>query len=1139
MALRILLIKDNNINTDRLIEYIKGIHFEILINEIRFDSINDVIKAEQFDIIFIEYSNDLFIVESTIERIKMNLKDSIIISFSNSISASEAFTLGNLGCNGYININNEEDFAVIKKQLNLLKIRKLDNYNYENLNTILLSIADGVISTDRNGIVIYINNAAERIMGINRYEALEQNIHEIFIIEDFYNNERLKLPIEKVMETKTPIGLVNDTALKTKSQELKLLSANISPIIYSENEVNGTVIVFRDITKIKKIEHELLEERNNLINTFKNMPVGMIIINDKFEIELTNERLLKLTEYNENEIRGKGIGDILCCGNSEYIRCGSSEECGNCDLRKELIKVMKIKGNIVLYKEIESYKTKIKRIYKVSMVHISVSSTDKIVLAIEDVTEEKNMENSLIESRDFYLSLFDNFPALILRTDDKMKANYFNENWVSYTGQSYDEQVDFGWLNVFHPEEQEFLEVIKRSFEEKAELHYEHRIRRHDGIYRWVLSRATPYYNIDGEFGGYIFSSYDITEQKESAKKLVESERKYKKLFMNMYNGFLYNKIIYDENEKPINSIIIDINESLEKIFSIKKEDIVGKKLTEISLTILNYFNIEESLEQISLGETISEDINVYEDNSLWINITAYLTEKEYYAIIVTDITEKKTIEIERQESMRLATEAYKTKSEFLANMSHEIRTPLNGILGMIDLTMLTELDDEQNDNLKTAKNCADTLLKIINDILDFSKLEAGKMKVLKREFDLHSLIEKIHRMHKFKAKEKFLELNIMYDKNIPKVLVGDINKIEQVLNNLLSNAIKFTETGEITVGIKLKKKNTKTVHIVFEVVDTGIGISKADMDKLFVSFSQVDGSKTRTHGGTGLGLVISKHLLEIMGGTISVESEKGIGSKFSFSLPFELTNKNIIEKEIETIIPLSKNKSKILLVEDDRVNQMVISKQLKEMGHECIIANNGIEALEYINKADFDLCLMDIQMPILDGINTTIMIRKNQKKLNKYLPIIALTAHALRGDRERFLSIGMDDYISKPSQMQDLYNVIEKVLKKHKNINSENNDIIKEDISNKEDISEKIKQIQREMGLMEESINIKNTENIERIAHKIKGISEEIGFNDIRVLAFRVELAARRGNIMDIIELKKEVEKNFIKAVEEISNIK
>ncbi|MDR1607896.1 MAG: PAS domain-containing protein [Deltaproteobacteria bacterium] len=403
------------------------------------------------------------------------------------------------------------------------------------------------------------------------------------------------------------------------------------------------------------------------------------------------------------------------------------------------------------------------------------------------------------------------------------------------------------------------------------------------------------------------------------------------------------------------------------------------------------------------------------------------------------DFDERKKMEMEystikEQErelklSRDLAEESARAKSEFLANMSHEIRTPMNAIIGLTHLVLETELDEQQADYIKRAEMAAQALLRIINDILDFSKIEAGKLEMEETAFQLVDCLNAVLSILEVKAVEKGLTFKIIVDQEVPSYYLGDPVRLSQILNNLVSNAIKFTSEGSITVNVALKSLTEEEAFLLFKVIDTGIGLSEEQLKTLFTAFTQADTSITRRYGGTGLGLTISKRLVEMMGGQIWCESILGVGSQFSFTTRLKLF-KGIEpqEEKVKTLGLVSEGLesvkgAKILLTEDNEVNQLVASRILAKAGFEVKIANNGLEAVSMVRAEPFDLVLMDIQMPEMDGLTATKTIRAIPGF--ERIPIVAMTAHAMSGDRELSLAAGMNDHISKPINIQELYQAL------------------------------------------------------------------------------------------------------------------
>lgn len=371
------------------------------------------------------------------------------------------------------------------------------------------------------------------------------------------------------------------------------------------------------------------------------------------------------------------------------------------------------------------------------------------------------------------------------------------------------------------------------------------------------------------------------------------------------------------------------------------------------------------------------------------------------------------------------AEEAKKTQEQFLANMSHEIRTPINGVIGMAQLIATTKLSLEQKEYMDIINESAANLLVIINDILDVTKMKVGKIALEEVNYSLHDTIRSLVKIFNFKTSLKGIALNWEIDKEIPKFLSGDPVRLNQILTNLINNAIKFTEKGEVKLSVGLMEEDDKSVTLKFVVQDTGIGIAEDKIESVFESFTQASTDTTRKYGGTGLGLTISKQLIELQGGSISLSSKPGVGSVFSFFLP--------VKKAIESITPdilvtadvaTTMDQINILLAEDNLINQKVASKLLFKKGAVVDIANNGSEVLDMLAKKTYDVILMDINMPVLDGFETTQSIRQNQSAFQK-IPIIALTASALASEKAKCLQAGMDDYLSKPFKAEELFEKI------------------------------------------------------------------------------------------------------------------
>ena len=529
-------------------------------------------------------------------------------------------------------------------------------------------------------------------------------------------------------------------------------------------------------------------------------------------------------------------------------------------------------------------------------------------------------------------------------------------------------------------------------------------------------------------------------EEKQSA---VKSD-KYKKLFLNLPVGFAQAQILRDaQSGRNMGYRISDANETFGRLFDLDISDYYDKVISESRVEVLQDINAWFEAYNNSgtkLGELLAVEITMERLNKVF-NIVMYKSEADYINMVVIDITEQKETENKLSKAIKDANAAYKTQSEFLANMSHEIRTPINGILGMLQLTLMADdLQADYRDNLTTAKNCADTLLRLINDILDISKLEAGKYNLREENFDIKAIIEETVAAQIPIANGKGLGLDCTFGSNIPKLVRGDGQRIQQVLNCMLSNAIKFTNEGGVRVKVACLDDGMDKVKLRIAVADSGIGISDADKNKLFIRFSQVDASDTRKYGGSGLGLVITKQIVELMGGNITVQSKEGLGSTFIVEVPLKLIKAAEVEveesaatEEEPAVFSLAgHSRARILVAEDEPVNQQVIGKLLGMAGYSYDIAENGEKAVELFKQKEYQAALFDVQMPVMDGLAATQEIRALELRENrKRLPIIAVTARAMFGDKERILEAKLDDYIAKPYNLNDVVETLKKYVDK------------------------------------------------------------------------------------------------------------
>ncbi|MBZ4041250.1 GAF domain-containing hybrid sensor histidine kinase/response regulator [Flavobacterium hibisci] len=471
-----------------------------------------------------------------------------------------------------------------------------------------------------------------------------------------------------------------------------------------------------------------------------------------------------------------------------------------------------------------------------------------------------------------------------------------------------------------------------------------------------------------------------------------------------------------------------------------------------------------------------------------------------------------KNIELDAQK--KIAERAVLAKDSFLANMSHEIRTPLNAIIGFTDLLAQTKLDTTQRDYIDSVQIAGENLLLIINDILDLSKIESGNLTIEAQPFNLKKILKHVYNLLKIKASSA-VEFNLFVDTELPELVIGDQGRLNQILVNLTGNALKFTEEGEVTVSVKKVNETDDDYSLRFSVKDTGIGIQEEKLKTIFERFTQAEESTTRRFGGTGLGLSIVKQLVELQNSEIHVKSKEGRGSEFSFVLTYKKAD--YVETPIEKLLEEHLGKLKILLCEDNALNQKLAKSVIENFGFELDIAENGEEGIDLLSKNNYDLVLMDLQMPVKDGYQTTEYIRKEMKLT---IPIIAMTAHSLVGEQERCYDVGMDAYVPKPFKQAMLLETIKTVLTKDTNQPPKRkidlsfldemscgNPNFKQDM-----IDLFIQKIPNELAQLEEAFNSNDMESVKKLTHNMRSSLDIFMLKDLSNFLSIIEQEAIMG---------------------------
>ncbi len=953
--------------------------------------------------------------------------------------------------------------------------------------------------------------------------------------------------------------------------ELHLLSIQKTPKLRQDGSVEYVVVSAEDITE-RKYTEEALAESNERMRILAQQVPGVVFQYQRFpdghdEFPFTSDHIADLYEVTPSEIRNDGSKAHSRAHPEDFNR---------------------IRHTIL---ESQTQLTPWQCEYRVVLprsgtrwlrgVANPTPQPDGSVLwngYISDITDIKQAEIELALSQEqFALAIWGSNDG-IWDWDLTTNELFLSAKWKEQLGYRDDEVPNEypSFERRIHPDDKPLIQAKIQRYLEGLDQKYdlEFRLRHKDGSYRWIRSRGEAVRDANGIPTRMAGSHTDVTESKQAADEMQRLGRQLREV-IDLVPAYIF--------AKDIDGHFLMVNRALADVFNLTPEELVGRTERELGTPeeqIAEYSKTEQKVIDSHTPLLVPNERIRKKDGTIGWFQTMKMPyahpgcEKPAILCVATDITERKQSEnallnanIEMEEAMARANQmamqaevANVAKSDFLANMSHEIRTPMNGVIGMTSLLLDTPLNDEQRRYAEIIRSSGDSLLTLLNDILDYSKIEAGKLAVETTDLDLDKTLQEVIDTMGTRAQGKNLELTSILEPNISIHLRGDPARLRQVLNNLVGNAIKFTSQGSITIRVSnvplppAAQQNPLSVLLRFSVKDTGIGIPADKQELLFNKFSQVDPSTTRKYGGTGLGLAICKQLVELMGGSIGVISASGVGSDFWFCIPFELQAQ---PKPRVSCLPSSPNNAekpnilggrevRVLLAEDNEVNQLVAQGMFGRCGLQADIVANGKKALEALASKTYDIVFMDIQMPIMDGIETTRQIRSGKVTgpmpdcLLSKIPIVAMTAHAMQGDRQRFLDAGMDDYLTKPLNLESIQAVLDRwlcvkekapaVAPIPRPIPMEPlQPIVEPTVFDKEGMIKRLmddmplakmvcesfcRDIPKQLSTLQQQLKEGDLVAATRQLHTIKGASANVGGEALRALAFEMENIGREGNL-------------------------
>lgn len=893
---------------------------------------------------------------------------------------------------GYINIYGRD-----------ITLQKINQQEIKKLSLIVQETINAVIITNSKGEIEWANKAFEKVTGYHFLEVKGKTPGSFLQGKD--TNKETVAYMKQQIKNLQPFTC--EIYNYKKSGEGYWLRINAQPIFDKEGNVTNYFAIEEDITLEKESQEKINAASSRMSSLISNLQNGILLESADQKIEFVNDHFCKMFNIPLNPEEMVGLDCSTMAEQSKHLF-------ENPEVFAEKInKIIKDK-ELVLAEQLRLVNG---AIFERSFIPIwNDGNYEGHLWVYSDITEKITANKKMEDLRIFYEKILDNIPSDIAVFDKDHHYLYVNprgikdtelRNWIiGKKDEDYAKLRDKP-KSIFENRRKLFNNIIK-SKELKS---WEEELKQPDGSSKYILRNLYPLLNNQNDVELVIGYGVDITDIKIIQQQKEESEKRYKEIIENS----LAIITTHDMDGKFLNA-----NPMILKTFGYTDDEFIGHSLTDFMVEEdKNLFN-KIYLEKIKINKEATGIFRVlHKDGHIVYTLyNNYLKEekgKEPYVIgFAVDISKRILVEKELKKAKRVTEELAKAKHNFLANMSHEIRTPMNAIMGMSRQLSKSKLNDEQKSYLDNISNASENLLVIINDVLDLAKLEAGKLTIEKIGFELKLVIEKALKVMMHKAEEKGIELDFtFFDPKISPILIGDPFRINQILLNILSNAIKFTQVGSVRISCRVIDFDETQQEIEIKVVDTGIGMEQSFLKNLFQKFTQEYKTIPKNYGGTGLGMSITKSLVNNMNGEISVESQKNFGTEISIKIKFKKgTEVDLPKKDTEFISIKNLKGKKILVVDDNLLNRMVATFILKEYEINYAEASDGLEAFNYLKENDCDLVLMDIQMPVLNGLLSTKAIRE---ELKLKIPIIALTANAIKGEKERCLEAGMTDYLSKP----------------------------------------------------------------------------------------------------------------------------